>query len=88
VQGVTVQLRSYPAAGYNETRLTDSTGYYLFSALTPGQYRVQLSALPSGYEEIDPLTLVISVSAGGSEEVNFALRSLGGGRVALPVILK
>ncbi len=52
---------------------TDADGAYRFEGLRPGDYKVQLTSWPSGYENTTPVAVDVSVPGGATERVDFGL---------------
>jgi hypothetical protein len=72
VSGASVELRS-SGPGVQETRQSAADGSYAFEELAAGTYVVSLLEAPEGYAIFDPVPSFVSVSAGGTTEVDFAL---------------
>ncbi|NPA90164.1 MAG: DUF11 domain-containing protein, partial [Chloroflexi bacterium] len=52
---------------------TDDNGYYQFPMLPPGEYQVQLTSWPRGYEPTTPVQVDVVAPAGGVGKVDFGL---------------
>ena len=50
VQGVSVALYSYASGSEIQWTTTDENGYYIFTDLAAGNYRIHVSGLPGGYQ--------------------------------------
>ena len=74
VAGATVEVRGVTDTQYLETLVSDSEGYCIFADLTPGTYRVRLTGVPDGYEEVEPVPWMVYVGAGATVDVPIALR--------------
>jgi hypothetical protein len=85
VQGVVLTLRAVGGMSYNETRITDMDGRYLFLMPDSGQYELTVSSVPAPYRLIGPNIYGTYVVAGTVVEINFPLQKSA--MLALPLIL-
>ncbi len=58
------------------TTTTDSSGFYEFADLAPGDYIV-LQTVPAGYQAVSPASVAVTLPAGGFETADFVDEQLG-----------
>ena len=76
VAGATMTLYDY-ATNTSSTTTTDSTGYYAFNNLAPGNYSVTETAVPSGFQvaAANPLTTIDPATVSGNS-INVTVEDL------------